>query len=402
MKKYFRRTWVEINLDALKHNYETIESKLSPGCEIMAVVKADAYGHGVENSVKEFSACGCRRFAVSNLEEAFQVRSVNSDCSILILGYTPPEHAEALAVNNISQTVFDSGYAARLSEYAQKSGVQVSIHIKADTGMSRLGFVYHDDIEDAASVDEIAAACRLPGLYPEGIFTHFASADEEEGEVFTRLQYTLFMNLIYRLEHEGINFPLRHCCNSAATVLYPEMHLDLVRPGIILYGLMPSSFLKLNTPSSLLQGKVNLMPALKMKTVVSMVKTIPAGTPVSYGRTYSSDREIKIATVPIGYADGYPRSLSGRAKMKIGDKLVPVIGRICMDQCMLDVSDIEDISEGTSVTVFDSNPSSLLSVDALAQKAATINYELICGINKRVPRVYTRQKEIEAIADYMK
>lgn len=393
MKKYFRRTWVEINLDALKHNYEAIESRLSPGCEIMAVVKADAYGHGVENSVKEFSACGCRRFAVSNLEEAYQVRSVNADCSILILGYTPPEYAESLAVNNISQAVFDSEYAARLSEYAQKSGVQVSIHIKVDTGMSRLGFVYHDDIEDAPAVDEIADACRLPSLYPEGIFTHFASADEENGRVFTTLQYTLFTNLINALEFEGISFPLRHCCNSAATVLYPEMHMNLVRPGIILYGLMPS-------PS--MRGEINLQPALKMKTVVSMVKTIPAGTPVSYGRTYSAERDIKIATVPIGYADGYMRSLSGKAEMKIGDSLVPVVGRICMDQCMLDVSEIEDISEGATVTVFDSGISSPLSVDSLAQKAATINYELICGINKRVPRVYRRQKEIEAIADYMK
>ena len=393
MKKYFRRTWVEINLDALKHNYEAIESRLSPGCEIMAVVKADAYGHGVENSVKEFSACGCRRFAVSNLEEAYQVRSVNADCSILILGYTPPEYAESLAVNNISQAVFDSEYAARLSEYAQKSGVQVSIHIKVDTGMSRLGFVYHDDMEDSAAVDEIADACRLPALYPEGIFTHFASADEENGRVFTTLQYTLFINLIKALEFEGISFPLHHCCNSAATVLYPEMHMNLVRPGIILYGLMPSDFLN---------GEIELQPALKMKTVVSMVKTIPAGTPVSYGRTYSSEKDIKIATVPIGYADGYMRSLSGNAQMKIGDTLVPVVGRICMDQCMLDVSEIEDISEGATVTVFDSKPSSPLSIAALAQKASTINYELICGINKRVPRVYRRQKEIEAIADYMK
>ena len=393
MKKYFRRTWVEINLDALKHNYEAIESRLSPGCEIMAVVKADAYGHGVENSVKEFSACGCRRFAVSNLEEAYQVRSVNADCSILILGYTPPEYAESLAVNNISQAVFDSEYAARLSEYAQKSGVQVSIHIKVDTGMSRLGFVYHDDIEDSSAVDEIADACRLPALYPEGIFTHFASADEENGRVFTTLQYTLFTNLIKVLEFEGISFPLRHCCNSAATVLYPEMHMNLVRPGIILYGLMPSGFL---------DGEINLQPALEMKTVVSMVKTIPAGTPVSYGRTYSAEKDIKIATVPIGYADGYMRSLSGNAKMKIGDKLVPVLGRICMDQCMLDVSEIENVAEGVTVTVFDSNPASPLSVAALAKKASTINYELICGINKRVPRVYTRRKEIEAIADYMK
>lgn len=393
MEKYFRRTWVEVNLDALKHNYKTIENTLSSGSQIMGVVKADAYGHGVENTVREFSACGCRWFAVSNLEEALQVRSINKDCSILILGYTPAKYARALAVNNISQAVFDSSYALSLSEAATECGVQISIHVKVDTGMSRLGFVFHDSVEDSATVEEIVSACNLSGLYPEGIFTHFASADEEEGELFTRLQYDLFMTLIGCLEFEGITFPLRHCCNSAATVLYPEMHLDLVRPGIILYGLMPSSYIK---------GKISLQPALKMKTVVSMVKTIPAGTPVSYGRTYTSDKEIKIATVPVGYADGYMRKLSDNAVMKIGNKYVPVIGRICMDQCMLDVSEIEDIGEGASVTVFDSNPLSPLSVDALAEKTGTINYEYICGINKRVSRVYTRQEEIEAIADYMK
>ncbi len=402
MEKYFRRTWVEVNLDALKHNYEAIEGRLAEGSSIMAVVKADAYGHGVENTVREFSACGCRWFAVSNLEEALQVRSANGDCSILILGYTPAKYAQTLAENNISQAVFDSAYADSLSNAATENGVQVKIHVKVDTGMSRLGFFFHDSAENSESVEEIAAACRLPGLNPEGIFTHFASADEEEGEVFTRHQYGLFTKVIDLLGDREISFPLRHCCNSAATVLYPEMHLDLVRPGIILYGLMPSSFLRGAAPSSLLQGKIELKPALEMKTVVSMVKTIPAGTPVSYGRTYQADKAIKIATVPIGYADGYPRALSGKAELKIGDKLVPVIGRICMDQCMLDVSEIENIGEGFSVTVFDSDPNSPLSVDALAKKAATINYELICGINKRVPRVYTRQKEIEAIADYMK
>lgn len=393
MKKYFRRTWVEIDLDALKHNYEEIQSKLSPDCDIIAVVKADAYGHGFENSVREFSACGCRRFAVSNLEEALQVRELSPDCSILILGYTPPEYAETLAVNNISQAVFNSEYAARLSEKANEKGIQVTVHIKVDTGMSRLGFVFHDSSEDIATVEEITSVCKLNGLYAEGIFTHFASADEENGELFTRIQYDLFMTLIGCLEFEGITFPLRHCCNSAATAIYPEMHLDAVRPGIILYGLLPSPALK---------GRINLIPAMKMKTVVSMVKTIPAGTPVSYGRTFTSDKDIKIATVPVGYADGYPRSLSGRAKMKIGDKLVPVIGRICMDQCMLDVSEIENISEGASVTIFDTDPASPLSVDSIAAMTGTINYELVCNVNKRVPRVYTRQKDVEAITDYMK
>lgn len=393
MKKYFRRTWVEVSLDALGHNYNTIKDSLTPGTDIMAIVKADAYGHGVENVVREFSANGCRWFAVSNLEEAMQVRSVNDECSILILGYTPPEYAETLAVNNISQALIDAEYAKRLSQKAVESGVQVSVHIKVDTGMSRLGFVYHDSVRDAKSVEEIASVCKLEGLYAEGIFTHFASADEEDGELFTRLQYDLFKTIIGCLEFEGVKIPLHHCCNSAATIIYPEMHLDLVRPGVILYGLMPSEMLK---------GKMDLKPAMKMKTVVSMVKDIPAETPVSYGRTYTSDRDVKIATVPIGYADGLPRSLSGRMQMKIGGQLVPVVGKICMDQCMLNVSELDDIREGGSVVVFDDDPGSPISVDSIAKSTGTINYEIICGINKRVPRVYTRQKEVESITDYMK
>lgn len=393
MEKYLRRTWIEVNLDALKHNYEEIKNKLEPGCEIICVVKADAYGHGFENTVGEFTACGCNYFAVSNLEEAMQVRSVNNDCSILILGYTPAKYAEVLALNNISQTVFNGEYARELSEKAVKAGVQVNIHIKVDTGMSRLGFVYHDSVENSASVAEAAEACRLPGLFPEGIFTHFSSADEEQGEVFTRLQYELFRTFIDELEFEGIKFQLRHCCNSAATVLYPEMHLDAVRPGVILYGLNPSDYL---------DGKIDLKPAMSLKTVVSMVKEISIDSPVSYGRRYyTGDKTVKIATIPIGYADGFRRSLSGNVSVKIGEKTAPVIGSICMDQCMVDVTDIDDVKEGMTVTVFDDEKGSPLSVDAIASKVGTINYEIICGINKRVPRVYKREGDVEAVTDYM-
>ena len=395
MKKYFRRTWIEVNLDALKYNYEKICNTLSPGCRIISVVKADAYGHGVENAVKEFTACGCDFFAVSNLEEAMQVRSANDSCSILILGYTPPEYAETLAVNNISQSVIDSGYALRLSEAAVKAGVQISIHIKVDTGMSRLGFVFHDSVADAASIEQAAAACKLSGLYPEGVFTHFASADEGgDGIVFTRIQYDLFRTFVDALEFEGVKFEIRHCCNSAATILYPEMHLDAVRPGVILYGLMPSPYLR---------GKLELKPAMEMKTVVSMVKEITEDSPVSYGRRYyTGDGCVRIATIPVGYADGYPRALTNNVSVRIGGKLAPVIGAICMDQCMIDVTEIGNIREGMSVTVFDSDPESPLSIDSIAEKVGTINYEIICGINKRVPRIYKREGEIEAVADYMR
>ncbi len=393
MEKYLRRTWIEVNLDALRHNYEEIKKSLEPGCEIICVVKADAYGHGFENTVAEFTSCGCNYFAVSNLEEAMQVRSVNNDCSILILGYTPAKYAEVLALNNISQTVFNGEYASELSENAVKAGVQVNIHIKVDTGMSRLGFVYHDSVENSGSVAEAVTACNLPGLFPEGVFTHFSSADEEQGEVFTRLQYELFRTFVDELEFEGVKFQLRHCCNSAATVLYPEMHLDAVRPGVILYGLNPSAYL---------EGKIDLKPAMSLKTVVSMVKEISIDSPVSYGRRYyTGDKTVKIATIPIGYADGYRRGLSGNVSVKIGNKTAPVIGSICMDQCMVDVTDIENVKEGMTVTVFDDEKGSPLSVDAIASKVGTINYEIICGINKRVPRVYKREGDVEAVTDYM-
>lgn len=395
MNSYFRRTWIEVNLDALRHNYETIKALLNPGCEIIAVVKADAYGHGVENVVKEYTSIGCTYFAVSNLEEAMQVRSANEECSVLILGYTPPEYASTLALNNISQSVFDMSYAKRLSECSVKAGVQVNIHVKVDTGMSRLGFVYHDSVSDASSVGQAVEVCRLPGLYPEGIFTHFVSADEgENGEVFTRLQYDLFRTFIEQLEFEGITFSLRHCCNSAATVLYPEMHLDAVRPGVILYGL---------SPSPCIRGKIDLKPAMKMKSVVSMVKEISEDSPVSYGRRYyTGDKTVKIATIPVGYADGFPRALTNNTGVKIGDSFAPQIGAICMDQCMLDVTGIENVKEDMTVTVFDDKPGSPISVDAIAEKTGTINYEIICGINKRVPRVYKREGDVEAVADYMK
>ena len=389
MKSYFRRTWLDINTDALRENYEQICSKLTSGAAVMAVVKADAYGHGVEQVVKELVRCGCEWFAVSNLEEAMQVKDAAPDSSVLILGYTPPEYAERLAFNGISQAVFNLEYAKALSENALKNGVQVRIHIKVDTGMSRLGFTYHDSVADGATAADVAQACRLEGLYPEGIFTHFACADEENGEAFTRLQYDLFIGLVHEVEQLGVKFEIRHCCNSAATVIYPEMQLDMVRPGIILYGLAPSDFI----------GKsIKLRPVMKMKTVVSMVKEIPEGTPVSYGRTFTSERTMKIATVPVGYADGLPRALSGRTKMLINGKEVPVVGRICMDQCMLDVTGIDGIHEGMTVTVFGGEGN---SVDDIAQNAGVINYEIICGINKRVPRVYLEDGGVVAISDYL-
>ena len=392
MEKYFRRTWVEVDLDALRFNYGKIKEIVSPGSRIMAVVKADAYGHGVENVVKSLSEEGCDFFAVSNLEEALQVRGVNGEAGILILGYTPPEYAAVLAVNNISQSLFNLDYAKKLSLEAVKHNLEVPCHIKVDTGMGRLGFVFHDSLRDINAVEQAKEAATLPGIYIEGAFTHFSSADEEgEGENYTAAQYDLFTAFTAALEFEGVHIPYKHCCNSAATVLHPEMHLDMVRPGVILYGLMPSDFLK---------GKIDLKPVLSLKSIISMCKELEEGTPVSYGRKFVTDKKMKIATVPVGYADGYPRLLSGKAQIRVGGKAVPVLGNICMDQCMIDVTGLE-AQEGMTVTVFDNDSGSPLSLDALAKTTGTINYEIACGINKRVPRVYKSGGEIVAIADYM-
>lgn len=389
MDDFLKRTWLEIDLDAIRGNYQKIRSFVAPEAKVMAVIKADAYGHGVEYTAREMSGAGVDWFAVSNLEEAIQVRRAGLDNPLLILGYTPPEYAQQLAVNGISQAVFDENYGRQLAACAQRDGVQVRIHVKVDTGMTRIGFPYRDNVEDAGSVDAIEAVCALPGLYPEGLFTHLSCADEEgDAEVYTRIQYDLFLDIAERLGRRKVCFELRHCSNSAATVHYPEMHLDLVRPGILFYGMMPSP--ELSDPLS-------LHPAMEMKTVISQIKEVPAGVPVSYGRTFVTPHAMRLATVPVGYADGYPRALSGNAEMLLRGGRVPVVGRICMDQCMLDVSAVPDALEGDTVTVFGGE----ITVNELAARANTINYEIICGISKRVPRVFLRAGKAEYMTDYM-
>ncbi|MCL2508480.1 MAG: alanine racemase [Oscillospiraceae bacterium] len=392
MNEFFKRTWVQVDLDALKSNYNAIRGHVSPSAKIMAVVKADAYGHGYERVVNEFCGDGCDWFGVSNLEEALQVREVAGGKPILIVGYTPPEYAAQLAVNNISQTVWGMSYAQSLSENARRAGVRVNIHIKADTGMTRLGFPYQDAGLDAGSVDDITAVCALPNLYSEGIFTHFAVADEEKsGEAFTRRQFGLFLDMISRLKQKGIEFEYRHCCNSAATLLYPDMQLDMVRMGIELFGCCPSPKIK---------KYLEVTPVMSLKTVMSMIKTVRPGTPVSYGGDYVTQRETTVATVPVGYADGYPRALAGGEMLFKGQRL-PIIGRICMDQCMLDVTGVDGIAEGSHITVFGKSHRDKISVDELAQRLGTVNYELLCGISKRVPRIYMSHNEIDFITDYI-
>ena len=375
--KYLKRTWAEIDLSALRMNYENIRKAASPSARLMAVVKADAYGHGAVRCSKVLEECGADWFAVSNIEEALELRRGGIDRPILILGYTPPSYAAALAVNNISQAVFSLDYARELSQNADSLGVQVNIHIKIDTGMSRIGFVYHDNIENECAIGEIAEAVSLNGLFPEGVFTHFARADEISGEVYTRLQFELFMDAIARLEEKNVRFELRHCANSAACLDYPEMHLDMVRAGIIMYGLYPSNEVR---------NKIKVCSVMTVKSVVAQIKEIPCDTPISYGGTLVTEKNTRVATIPIGYADGYSRRLSNTGYMAVDGQRADILGRVCMDQTVVDISGVDDVNVGDEVVVFGKRPA--MTTDDMAKTLGTINYEIVCDVGKRVPRIY--------------
>ena len=370
---FLHRTWAEIDLDALVHNFDIIK-KEATGAKLMAVVKADAYGHSVRIVAPILEQHGADAFAVSNIEEAITLRGCGITRPILILGYTPVSMAAQLYLNDISQCVYSPEYAAALSKRACADGVKVKVHIKLDTGMSRLGFDCRD--EKLSGIEEAVTAARLKGFVFEGIFTHFAVSDRTETseDGFTDKQYFRFCTAAERFEKAGLRPKYRHCCNSAAFCLDSDKHFDMCRPGIILYGLTPSSDLKL---------KEAFVPVMTVKSVVSMVKTIKKGDTVSYGRTFTAEKEMKIATVTAGYADGYPRLLSNKGYVLINGKRANIIGRVCMDQMSVDVSDIEDVKQGDEVILFGKT----LPVEELADMCGTINYEIICGISPRVPRI---------------
>ncbi len=392
MQEFFRRTWAQINLDAIDNNILQIKSILKPGTLLCATVKADCYGHGYAFTAAAMCQAGADWFSVSNLAEALQLRRTGISKPILILGYTPPDKARELVYNDISQAVYSSEYALALSEEARAAGVTVNAHIKIDTGMSRIGFMYHDNVEDSAVIDEIADICSLEGVHPEGIFTHFSCADSADGELFTRIQYELFCTAVDSLAQLGIHFDIRHCSNSAAILNFPEMNFDMVRAGLILYG---------HYPSEQVRHPIRLIPVMELKTVISMVKKIPPGTPVSYSGTFTSDKEMTVATVPIGYADGYPRRVSNKMYMLINGKKAPVIGNVCMDQTVLDVTGIDGVYDGKQVTVFGLDNGAYLGVEEIAENAGLINYEILCGLSRRVPRVYIKDDEITETTDYM-
>ena len=390
MKEILRRTWAEIDLDALSHNFQTVRAAANPQTEICCVVKADGYGHGAVRMANELEMQGAGWFAVSNLEEALQLRQGGISRPVLVLGFTPAEEAAVLAREDISQCVYSGEYAQELSQYAQGAGVRVKIHAKIDTGMGRLGFTFQDINRDEAAIGAVKTACTLPGLLPEGIFTHFAVSDEgRAGDSFTMRQFGCFKEMTEALGREGLRFSVRHCANSAAVFDYPLSHMDMVRAGVVLYGLMPSQSLR---------SAPNLRPVLSLRSVVSHVKTILPGATLSYGRTFTAQQEMRVATVPVGYADGYSRRLEqGGAQVLIQGRRCPVLGRICMDQLMADVSALGEVPTGERVTLIGRDGAEEITAAELASWEGTINYEVVCALSKRVPRVYLKDGKMDSI-----
>ncbi|MEN6462941.1 MAG: alanine racemase [Syntrophomonas sp.] len=367
------RTWAEIDLTAIRHNIKNIKKLLQPDTRLMCIVKANAYGHGMVEVARASLDEGASFLGVATLDEALGLREAGIDTPILVLGYIPGEYAEIVVANNIRPTVFNINAAEDLSRAATRLGQPAWVHIKIDTGMSRLGFP-----PEQTAIDTIIKISKLPGITVEGIFTHFAVADIED-KTFTYKQLESFKKTIFELEKRGIHIPLQHIGNSAAIMDIPEAQLNMVRSGIITYGLYPSREVKTE--------RLKLIPAMRLISKVIMIKNLPPGRSVSYGRTFTSPTELTVATIPVGYADGYSRLLSNRAWAVVKGKKVPLIGRVCMDQCMFDVSGAEGIKEGDEVILF-GRPEDGITVDDLAEIVGTINYEMVCLITSRVPRVY--------------
>ena len=374
-----RRTWAEIDLDALAHNYQQARRLIGPKTKYLGVVKADAYGHGAVQVSRKLEALGADYLAVSSLDEARELRHGGIRMPILILGHTPPEMVSQLIQYNITQTVSAQAKAEAYSAAAAECGGTLKVHIKVDTGMSRLGFLIRGRHFDGG-MEAIAASCALPHLEAEGIFTHFAAADEDDeaSEAYTREQFGVFTQAIDALAARGQTFAIRHCANSGALARYPEMYLDMVRPGIALYGAGADA------------RRLDLRPVMALRSCVSTIKVFDPETDVSYGRTFRTTERTRIGVLPIGYADGLFRGLSNRMAVQTGQGPAPIRGRICMDMTMVDLSGLPEVHVGDAVELFGRHQ----RVDDLADILGTIPYELTCAVSRRVPRLYMKNGEV--------
>ena len=372
-----KRTWAEVDFDKLAHNYHALRGLAPAGTKYLGLVKADAYGHGAVPVAKKLEELGADYLGVACLDEAIEVREAGVKTPILILGCTSSIYAAELVKYNISQACYDLEYAKELSAGAQKAGGTITVHIQCDTGMTRLGFMCHEDTMEK-SASEIIEAVKLPGLKAEGIFTHFS--DSDGSEEYTMLQFGRFQDIIQRVRDLGYEFEIRHCANSAATLLYPATYLDMIRPGIVQFGHFPDAKMD--------HALCDLVPVLELKSRVATVRDVPANTPVSYGRTNTLTRPSRLAVIPVGYGDGFCRGFSNKLTVLINGKKLPIVGRICMDMCMVDVTDAPDVKEGDVAILYGSDGTNDQPVEAGAEIMNTISYELLCVLTKRIPRIY--------------
>ncbi|SFD16681.1 alanine racemase [Clostridium uliginosum] len=386
MEKIMRPVWAEIDLDAIAYNMKNIKN-LTKDKEVIAVVKADCYGHGALDVVPTLLENGASRLAVAVLTEGIELRRNSINAPIMILGYTPISLAEEVIEYDIEQTVYDAEYAKELSDIAVSLNKKAKIHIAIDSGMGRIGFLPNE-----SSLHNISQICNLKGLDIIGIFTHFSTSDEKDKE-YTHEQFNKFTSFVGALSDIGIEIPIKHASNSGAIMDMPETYLDAVRAGIILYGYYPSNEVN--------KKVLSLKPALTLKASISHVKEIDKDMYISYGRTFKTERKSVIATIPIGYADGYSRLLTDGAKVIVNGKLAKVVGKICMDQCMIDVTDIGSVNVGDEVIILGQEGNLKLDADDLAEIMGTINYEILCMLKYRIPRVYIKNEKVIAVRNYL-
>lgn len=383
--KTYSRVYASIDLDAVVFNMESMQRALAPDAKMIGVVKTDGYGHGavpVAQTIDPFVS----GYAVATIDEALILRRHGIARPILILGVTANDRYAELIDYDIRPAIFTMEQALPLSRMAVEKGTRARIHLALDTGMSRIGMD-----ADAAGADLAAQIAALPGIEVEGMFTHFARADETD-KTATQAQFQAYTDFVSLLDARGVTIPVKHCSNSAAIIDLPDMYMDRVRAGISIYGLYPSDEVD--------KSRVPLRPVMGLKSFVTYVRDLPPGREISYGGTFCTERPTRVATVPVGYGDGYPRGLSGKGRVLIHGQSAPILGRVCMDQFMIDVTDIPDTQTGSEVTLLGRDGDEEITAEELASLSGRFHYELLCDIGKRVPRVYYRDGNVVGSKDY--
>lgn len=382
------RISAEIDLDAISQNVRLIQEKVGDKTKILAVIKADGYGHGAVEIAHMLDKCNkIFGFAVATAEEAVELRRSGIANTIVVLGYVFPESFEDVIMYQITQTICSYDTAKKMSDIAERLHRTLNVHIKVDTGMGRIGF--KPTVESAGLIKRIS---QLPNINIDGIFTHFACSDRKD-KTSANGQYKKFVDFVAKVEAGGVRIPNKHCSNSSAIIDFDDKHMDMVRPGIMMYGLYPSE--KVNKEAMILK------PALSLKSHVAFLKNVDAGDTIGYGSTYVAPDKREIATIPVGYGDGYPRQLSGKGRVLIRGQFAPIVGRVCMDQFMVDVTDIEKVMVGDEVILVGTSEDKTISVEELVDNFGGFNYEFVCDINGRVPRVFIKNGEVIKIKSSM-